>query len=270
MKKIIICTAVLCTGILGLKSITTFAGEQNNIGTEISSSEEALQILKEFNEEVKNTNDVNNKEEIRSQAKSIIGDFMQDEYEKDSTLYQDENIKEILNEIDKIEMEVSAFNEKGAGSENTKATRSAWSQRRGNILISLSASTYGFQHGHAAILSDKEGMVIEALPKPGVIQQSASKYWSTVNDEREFYVDKATWANYDGAIKYAKNQIGEPYKIKTTLSNTSEWYCSKLVYKAFDSQGIDIGPPGLVKPLIILPANIYWNDSVMWYATNPI
>ncbi|MGG1663810.1 YiiX/YebB-like N1pC/P60 family cysteine hydrolase [Brevibacillus sp. NRS-1366] len=83
--------------------------------------------------------------------------------------------------------------------------------------------------------------VYEALPRPGVVHQFATKYWSTVDDESQYYVKDAEDADYKMAVAYAKSQVGDSYGLETTLSNSSVWYCSKLVYKAWKDAGFSIG-----------------------------
>ena len=35
------------------------------------------------------------------------------------------------------------------------------------------------------------------------------------------------------AVKYAKNQLGEPFSIMASKWNESKWYCSLLIYKSY-------------------------------------
>lgn len=142
-----------------------------------------------------------------------------------------------------------------------------WSGK-GDILISMEAKTYGLPHGHAAILSTTKDYVVEALPSPGVVHQSATKYWSTVSDESQYYVKGAPDSAYINAVNYAKNQIGEPYKLKTTLGNTTEWYCSKLVFKAWELAGYQVG--SLDEYLgVVLPGSIAFDVDTIKYKSNP-
>ncbi|MCM3032629.1 hypothetical protein [Niallia sp. MER 6] len=75
-------------------------------------------------------------------------------------------------------------------------------------MISFKAKTGGFAHGHAGILSTTKDKVIEALPKSGVVPQSATKYWSTVSDEQQYYVRNAPDKSYINAVNYVTNHNG--------------------------------------------------------------
>ncbi|WP_349407921.1 YiiX/YebB-like N1pC/P60 family cysteine hydrolase [Pseudalkalibacillus sp. SCS-8] len=142
-----------------------------------------------------------------------------------------------------------------------------WSGK-GDILISLEAKTYNFPHGHAAILSTIRDYAIEALPGHGVVQHSATKYWSGVSDEGQYYVRGAADVDYIQAVEYAKNQIGEPYKLKTSLNDTSQWYCSKLVYKAWRYAGYHVGTYDAYLGLV-LPKSIIADWDTVKYKNNP-
>lgn len=41
-------------------------------------------------------------------------------------------------------------------------------------------------------------------------------------------------------IEYARDQIGENYKTVTSKWNEDDWYCSKLVYKAYSMTVYDM------------------------------
>jgi uncharacterized protein YycO len=61
------------------------------------------------------------------------------------------------------------------------------------------------------------------------------------------------------AVKYAKNQVGEGFKLKTSLFTSKKWYCSKLVFRAWNSVGYDLrGVRGtfLAGYVLILPNDI--------------
>ncbi|PJN91174.1 hypothetical protein CVN76_06385, partial [Bacillus sp. mrc49] len=50
----------------------------------------------------------------------------------------------------------------------------------------------------------------------------------------------ATAAERKKAVNYGKDQIGEPYKLKTTIWSTDAWYCSKLTNAQWDYAGYNL------------------------------
>ena len=49
-----------------------------------------------------------------------------------------------------------------------------------------------------------------------------------------------SYSKKKGAVSYAQLQLGEPYSLFTTRNSTSSWYCSKLIWAAYKSQGLDL------------------------------
>ena len=188
-----------------------------------------------------------------------------------------ESKRKISSETDMQKGETEANKNSNEIIMTTRSLSSSWAERKGNILVSMSAKTYGFEHGHTAIISDDIGKVLEALPgdENGVCNHMATKYWSTVDDEDELYAKGASWSQYDTAIQYAKNQFHEPYKIQTSLDDETSWYCSKLVYKAFEAAGVTVNDtyhymPGVPGLKMVLPTNILWYENNIWVGDNTI
>jgi uncharacterized protein YycO len=51
------------------------------------------------------------------------------------------------------------------------------------------------------------------------------------------------WAYRNDAIAYARGQDPDPYSAFTSKPNRSDWYCSKLVWRAYkDATGDDLDP----------------------------
>jgi hypothetical protein len=42
------------------------------------------------------------------------------------------------------------------------------------------------------------------------------------------------------ALDYSRQYLGQPYSVFTSRSSNSSWYCSKVVWRGWDSQGIDL------------------------------
>lgn len=252
---------------------------------DILSYEQILNELENTKEDINVGNDmtVSQKESIREQNYKLVNDFLDANHNFDK-----EKVNILLTSLEDIDsLMYDLEKEKGNvnfGSKSTNYSKSdveqgslnrvekyaasnSWNGK-GDILISMTAKTYGFPHGHAAILSTTPHYVIEALSKPGVVHQSASKYWSTVSDEGQYYVKGAPDSAYIKAVNYAKVQIGELYKLKTSLSNTSEWYCSKLVYKAWQSAGYHVGTLDAYAG-VVLPESIRVDADTVKYKSNP-
>lgn len=276
MKKLL-STAIVAT-ILTVPYGVSHAEELSKV--EIN-YEDALQKFETIKSQISSNNnlDIEEKEKVRKKNYELLNAFL--DANKGMETQKVEKIISTVEDIDALMYDLEAEkgntnfgsksidydpnNEKTYG--EMRAAAATWSGK-GDILISLQAKTGGFPHGHAAILSTTPHYVIEALPRPGVVHQSASKYWSTVDDEGQYYVKGAPDSSYIKAVSYAKNQIGEPYKLKTSLDNTSEWYCSKLVYKAWLSAGYHVG--SLDTHLgVVLPASIKGDLDTVKYKNNP-
>lgn len=211
--------------------------------------------------------DANNYSE--QQIISILNDQKPSQEEIDSS----RNLKKIQSK-NTILPKGQTFEQSEQGEQliETITPKATWSDRRGNILVSMTAKWSGIlTHGHAAIISNTYASVVEALPGV-VVEQLATKYWGGVNDEDECYVQGASWANYDNAIAYAKNQLGKSYAIKTPLTDLSQWYCSKLVYKAYESVGINVTRQymylGTIK--MVTPYDILMDHDLIWIGENTI
>lgn len=240
-----------------------------------------LEMIKE-NIQEESTLTLSEKEDISKNSHELVNDFLKANHDLDNESQHD--LLNSLKAIDGLMYNVTIekgninfgskssnftqSNEEHNSSDNVRKKRANHWSGTGDILISLEAKTYGFPHGHAAILSTTEDFVIEALPRPGVVHQSATKYWSTVDDEAQYYVKGASKSDYRKAVSYARDQIGKPYKLKTSLNNESKWYCSKLVFKAWEYAGFRIGSVDEYLG-IVLPASIISDWDVVEYISDP-
>ncbi|MCX2829682.1 MULTISPECIES: YiiX/YebB-like N1pC/P60 family cysteine hydrolase [Bacillus] len=275
MKKLL--STVIAATILTLPYGVSHAEESSKVGLNY---EQALKKFDTIKNSIGNTKlDIKEKEKIRKENYELLNAVL--DANKDMETQKVEKIISAVEDIDALMYDLEA--EKGntnfgsksidyePGKEKTsnkmQEAAASWSGK-GDILVSMKAKTYGLPHGHAAILSTTPHYVIEALPSPGVVHQSASKYWSTVDDEGQYYVKGASNSAYLNAVSYAKNQIGEPYKLKTSLNNTSEWYCSKLVYKAWLNAGYHVGTLDAYLG-VVLPGSIKSDMDTVKYKSNP-
>ncbi|MDM5351460.1 YiiX/YebB-like N1pC/P60 family cysteine hydrolase [Lysinibacillus sp. fkY74-1] len=141
------------------------------------------------------------------------------------------------------------------------------SRYKGDILISNVAKSYDvIRHGHTALMSTIPNYVVEAV-RSGVTHNPASVYWGQahINDEELYYVKDAPDSAYLAAYQFAVDQVGEPYNVKTGFDNNDEWYCSKLVYKAWQSAGYRVGP----KMGPVLPIDIAASGNTIKYSNVP-
>jgi hypothetical protein len=67
--------------------------------------------------------------------------------------------------------------------------------------------------------------------------------WSNETRVKALRVTGRTDANGKAAVIYARQFIGRPVTILTSRQANSHWYCSKLVYRAWLSQGKNLEPP---------------------------
>lgn len=216
-------------------------------------------------------------QQIRDLNQPIIDKLPEDE-RQDAT----RNVLEVIADLNREEIDAITEMKKDSLVPNSVnyTARADWTNY-GDILISMDKTfswrwpkTGGvyveWNHGHAGIADFTTNYVIEVHPDFGVASKNRYKsFWAKYNTD-ELYVGGATQAKYKTAVNYARQQIGKPYAIKTTLSSTNAWYCSKLVYKAWLAAGYNVGnaktsfpiPSGIVG---VTPYQILWDDNVFFY-----
>lgn len=246
-----------------------------------SSYDEVLKELETVKEDIQKETELSlsEKEKISKDSHDLVKDYM--DQNPDMDVDDLRNLLTSVKEIDRMMYNVAV--EKGNKNFGSKSTENNYPKKMssrnissaadswsgyGDILVSLEAKTGIWRHGHAAILSTKEDYVIEALPKPGVVHQSATKYWSTVDDETQYYVKGAEDDDYRMAVAYAKSQVGDSYGLETTLSNSSVWYCSKLVYRSWKDAGFSIGSLDEYTG-VVLPSSLMIDMDTVSYKDDP-
>lgn len=103
----------------------------------------------------------------------------------------------------------------------------------GDILIALDSIT-----DHVAIVKDSY-TVIEAHPDTDNVAYRDNN-WGERYDEIKGLRVSTSSTNKSKAVQYAEAQLGEPYSLFATRNQSSKWYCSLLVWRAYKEQGIDI------------------------------
>ena len=80
---------------------------------------------------------------------------------------------------------------------------------------------------------------------------------------------------YIKAIAYTEKQIGKPYGF-SLLTDTTKWYCSKLVYKGWQDAGYTLknSTAGssfdiILGAVAVTPSQMLWDNNVFWYQKVP-
>jgi len=165
--------------------------------------------------------------------------------------------------------------------ESVKEGRASWTNY-GDILITLDSwkqivGNITWNHGHAGICANEAGYTIEA-PGAGLNVRKTANYnslWGKSLSTDELYVGGASQNHYVGAIRNAELQVGKPYGF-STMSDRSKWYCSKLVYYGWETQGFYIKNPTagssfdiILGFVAVTPSQMLWDNDVFWYQDVP-
>lgn len=146
-----------------------------------------------------------------------------------------------------------------------KVSKKTW--RYGDILMYGAGSKNAVGEksftGHTAVLSTTTNYVIEASKTKSsgnkVHHWNRTNLWKGASKIKQYKVTSklgknATTAKRKSAVAYGLKQKGEPYKLKTALTNESSWYCSKLTHKMWDKQGYDLRAD--ILNFYVTPSNI--------------
>lgn len=114
---------------------------------------------------------------------------------------------------------------------------------RGLISTLIRWQTRG-RYAHAAILFPDGETIIEAWPGPGVRQKKMTD-WDGVT---VFDVPSHPKEQIDQAVDFARTQLGKKYAYldivrfitRTKGNEQNSWFCSELVFAAFQKAGIDL------------------------------
>jgi len=288
MKKTFISILSSVVLITNLCSLTTFAETPKNISTSICSYNTNTEAKKTFNSiQIKDfyseLRNLSSKSYSHSEIKNIIANVHRnveiylDGVDKNNKINQ-EYMNKISDAVGDLDLQYNKLN--NLNSVNYSVTAKSTSWRFGDILYygALQNNANGEKSltGHTAVLSTKSKYVIEAATTGGngakVFHWNVSNIWSNTTGIKQYKV--ASWLGKDAsieerekAVKYGLNQVGEPYSLKTTLSNESNWYCSKLTYRMWKDGGYSLQPLSNYTKingyLLILPVDIA-NDSNSW------
>ena len=137
----------------------------------------------------------------------------------------------------------------------------------GYIFASLDSSSLDIHYGHAGIGYSAGGNVIEANPGDGVklYTNRVNSYWSKCQSGGVYAVNNAPSSSYVTAKNYAANCIGKGYGFDPIVD---DFYCSELVYYAWDAAGYNIASSRLWGTPI-LPAHIMNDGDTVLKASFP-
>ncbi len=97
---------------------------------------------------------------------------------------------------------------------------------------------------YSGSLSDKCIWSANTTPVNGVQREDPRKY-RAYDYAWGLWVPSASAAKRQSARTYCKSQLGEPYDIGSSKTDTSRWYCSKLAWGSYKSAaGIDLDADG--------------------------
>ncbi|MDI6534746.1 YiiX/YebB-like N1pC/P60 family cysteine hydrolase [Bacillus mycoides] len=175
------------------------------------------------------------------------------EFQQEYNTYNIQQKKEILSEFYNASKKTEEFKKQLANNENSKYLTQQASSRwtgsgmgtMGDALVSLDNGSSSFRWGHAGIVADNNAYVFEANPGEGV--QRKANYWNTYyNSKYALYVKGATTNAYQGAQHYGWQQWrnGKPYGLSMNKWDESSYYCSKLVWRAWKNEGVDLDADG--------------------------
>lgn len=130
-----------------------------------------------------------------------------------------------------------------------------------DILISYDSGYKNWNYGHAAIVRKGDRQIIEAWPGDGV--RLYTNNWSTRwNSKKKMYVRGASSSNYTNAQAYAYDKLGSSYNLLAGKQATSMYYCSLLVWQAWNKQGYDLDGNG---GSIVTPADLESSSRTQVY-----
>jgi hypothetical protein len=195
---------------------------------------------------------------------------------------QQDAISKVLQKIAEIRAEeINAIKKMKTESltKNGGTTKANWINY-GDVLVTLEAEPFSYlgikwNFGHSGIAGFDTKQVIQARPDTGVHKVNDYNTYYGKRNTDELYIIGAPDTKYKNAVTYALGKVSRPYALKTTLSDTSKWYCSKLVYKAWESQGYKLKNAGMsgIDQLIglvgVTPKQILYDNDVAWYQKVP-
>ena len=117
----------------------------------------------------------------------------------------------------------------------------------GDVLITMSGSSSSkvtWVGGHAALVVDGYN-TIEAFGNAGTSKDGV-RYWTNnfhnrYKDAKGYSVSGTSMSTREKAVSYAESKLCAPYNFNFfNKTNTSAFYCSQIVWKAWKQQGVEL------------------------------
>lgn len=149
--------------------------------------------------------------------------------------------------------------------------------KAGHLLLTLDASSFGINYGHAGMYGVYPGLVLEALPGAGVTARNESSWHNSKCKSKRQEAPGSTYGvvgvssqQADRAVMWAASQLGKSYGF---LPWDSDFYCSELIHRAWRSAGKNIRlnnqPFGLILPVdLMLSPDTYISEDWLDYNGN--
>ncbi len=88
--------------------------------------------------------------------------------------------------------------------------------------------------------------------------------WANEASVSAYRVNGRTDSKARNGVDYAKQFVGQPYNILASRSSDTGWYCSKVVYRAWLSQGINIEPTPWITDPWVTPTDLADDSDTYW------
>lgn len=161
---------------------------------------------------------------------------------------------------------------------SNKTATSSFSLIKGDILIGK--WTTGNKFGHACLVYSAPSVASNVystlyntttfdawgdMPNPAddIGYHNGSEYWLNSSIEYRYrlrYNGGLSYAKQNQILNYAISQDSDTYSLTTTIWNTSKWYCSKLVWRAYYNAGIEISGGEYVSGFVVPLDFLYDSD----------
>lgn len=82
-------------------------------------------------------------------------------------------------------------------------------------------------------LADSDGVV-------GRVGWETADKWTKKDAVTALRVSNSTQSKRNAAVSYGRQFVGKPYNLAVGRDDNSSWYCSKVVYRSYKSQGFDL------------------------------
>lgn len=147
----------------------------------------------------------------------------------------------------------------------------------GSVLLTTDSSTYGFEHGHASIISGAYSMELNPLSRvfyvtehPGknynnklswrrILHNQTTNYWRTRTNIGVLNSSSSSIMAAASAVGNSSVVLNKPYAALALKNSTSEYNCSSLVYRCYINSGLDISKSA---SSIVLPIDIAQNTNL--------